>query len=123
MNICMVGTGYVGLVTGAALADLGMNVICVDKDEAKPVTLSIVNRWIVSRLQETEATVAEQLQAYRFDLAARAVYEFVWDEYCDWYVELAKVQLAGGDDWLTLNVWSPDPSPDAARRSHLRSRC
>ncbi|MGH9363946.1 MAG: UDP-glucose 6-dehydrogenase, partial [Thermoanaerobaculia bacterium] len=35
MNICMVGTGYVGLVTGAGLADLGMNVICVDKDEAK----------------------------------------------------------------------------------------
>ena len=35
MNICMVGTGYVGLVTGACLADFGMNVICVDKDEAK----------------------------------------------------------------------------------------
>jgi valyl-tRNA synthetase len=70
----------------------------VGLDEAKPIKLSIVDRWIVSRLQGTETTVAEQLQAYRFDLAARAVYEFVWDEYCDWYVELAKVQLAGGDD-------------------------
>ena len=42
MNICMVGTGYVGLVTGAALADLGMNVICVDKDEAKIASLGNV---------------------------------------------------------------------------------
>jgi valyl-tRNA synthetase len=70
----------------------------VGLDESKPVTLSIVDRWIISRLQETESAVAEQLQGYRFDLAARAVYEFVWDEYCDWYLELAKVQLAGGDD-------------------------
>jgi valyl-tRNA synthetase len=42
--------------------------------------------------------VTEALEAYRFDVAARAVYEFVWDEYCDWYVELAKVQLAGGNE-------------------------
>jgi len=52
----------------------------------------------VSRLQEAEASVAGHLEAYRFDLAAKTVYEFVWDEYCDWYVELAKVQLATGND-------------------------
>jgi valyl-tRNA synthetase len=52
----------------------------------------------MSRLQAAEAAVAEHLEAYRFDLAARTVYEFVWDEYCDWYVELAKVQLAEGDE-------------------------
>jgi valyl-tRNA synthetase len=68
----------------------------VGLDESKAAQFSVADRWIVSRLQAAEAAVAEHLEAYRFDLAARAVYEFVWDEYCDWYVELAKVQLADG---------------------------
>ena len=70
----------------------------VGVDESKPLEFSVADRWIVSRLQAAEAAVAEHLEAYRFDLAARALYEFVWDEYCDWYVELAKVQLADGDE-------------------------
>ena len=57
---------------------------------------SFADRWIVSRLQRTEAEVAGHFDSYRFDLVARSVYEFVWDEYCDWYVELAKVQLQSG---------------------------
>ncbi|HEX3097327.1 MAG TPA: valine--tRNA ligase [Usitatibacter sp.] len=66
--------------------------------ESSPVELSAADRWIASRLQRAEREVTEALEAYRFDVAARAVYEFVWDEYCDWYVELAKVQLAGGSE-------------------------
>jgi valyl-tRNA synthetase len=67
-------------------------------DDSRPRTLSFVDRWIVGRLQDAEREVAEQIGVYRFDLAARALYEFVWDEYCDWYLELAKTQLAGSDE-------------------------
>ncbi|WP_314407120.1 valine--tRNA ligase [Pseudomonas kuykendallii] len=57
------------------------------------VDLSSVDRWIISALQRTEAEVTRQLDAFRFDLAAQALYEFVWDEYCAWYLELVKPVL------------------------------
>ncbi|BCX82509.1 valyl-tRNA synthetase [Methylomarinovum caldicuralii] len=61
--------------------------------EAEPTP---VDRWIRSRFQQALETVIESIEGYRFDLAAQATYEFLWDEYCDWYLELAKVSLAEG---------------------------
>jgi valyl-tRNA synthetase len=68
----------------------------VGLDESAAVEFSQADRWIAARLQQAEQAVVDALREYRFDMAARAIYEFVWDEYCDWYLELAKVQLSNG---------------------------
>ncbi len=67
-------------------------------DESAPLEFSVFDRWIASRLQRTEVEFIKGLEEYRFDISARAVYEFVWDEYCDWYVEIAKTQIANGNE-------------------------
>ena len=63
------------------------------QDGSKDYELSVVDRWIISKLQLTEKTVCAALDTYRLDLAAQAIYEFVWDEYCSWYLELSKPLL------------------------------
>nr|WP_314899330.1 valine--tRNA ligase [uncultured Deefgea sp.] len=94
-----------------------MNV--VDKDcglglensqDGAELEYSFADEWIISRLQETETTITTALDTFRFDLAAQANYEFTWNEYCDWYIELAKVQIQHGTE----------PQQRAARRTLIR---
>ena len=66
------------------------------QDETQPLAYTFADQWIIGKLQQTEAAVAEAFETYRFDLAAQTLYEFVWNEYCDWYIELAKVQIQTG---------------------------
>ncbi|WP_373097031.1 valine--tRNA ligase [Zhongshania sp.] len=68
------------------------------------VELSLADRWIISRLQQTEQAVAEAMSAYRLDHASQAIYEFIWNEYCDWYLELSKPVL-----------WDDNASAEAKR--------
>jgi valyl-tRNA synthetase len=70
---------------------------------------SLADRWILSRLQYTKQAVADALDNYRFDQAAQAIYEFTWNEYCDWYLELCKPVL------------NSDHATDAAKRGTRRT--
>ena len=77
--------------------------------EGGEIELTTPDRWIISRLQRTERLAREYIEAYRFDLMSQALYEFTWDEYCDWYVELAKIVL------------TDDNAPSARKRGTRRT--
>jgi valyl-tRNA synthetase len=75
--------------------------VLMNTEALEPATEALVpgliDRWITSRLQQTAGDVSAHIDAYRFDLAATTLYEFIWNEYCDWYLELAKPVLNGDD--------------------------
>jgi len=93
-----------------AAAANGTNIAITDAMKAacgangEPGALSLADRWIISRLQTAEKEVRRHMDQYRFDMAAQTLYEFIWNEYCDWYLELSKPVL-----------WDANASAEAKR--------
>ena len=81
------------------LEDFQPSLSAGDRSKEKPVEcragLTLADRWILSRFNRTAGEVERNLEAYELGEAARVLYEFIWDEFCDWYIELAKPRLYG----------------------------
>jgi len=73
-------------------------------EESADVELSLADRWIIGKVQDTAAKVEHAISNYRLDMASSALYEFIWNEYCDWYLELSKPIL-----------WDEDAAENAKR--------
>ncbi|CAM3873267.1 valine--tRNA ligase [Vreelandella rituensis] len=84
------------------------------------VELSLADRWIISQLQKTEAQVTKAMEEYRFDHASQALYDFVWNEYCDWYLELSKPVLWEDDVQGSTNAAGNRASGAAALEKRKR---
>ena len=76
-----------------------MNLDEVDTEKIKleDLDLDLPEQWIITRLNETALKVNEELERFRFNEAAKAIYEFTWSDFCDWYIEIAKTRFYGSD--------------------------
>ena len=77
--------------------------LTIDKNEL-PETLELEDKWILTRLNALTGEVAENLEKYELGIAAQKIYDFIWDSFCDWYIELTKARLTGEDEAARLQA-------------------
>ncbi len=102
--------------------DCGLNDGLLGSDTNNPasyLSFSQADRWIVTLLQQTEASVAQGFADYRLDNVAQSIYDFVWNEFCDWYLEIAKVQIQQGA--AAQNREAGEAAQRATRRTLIRT--
>lgn len=100
MDSCKIGSKFANKIWNAArfiLMNLEEQEINIPSQSISKLRLTLSEKWILQRLNETLKTVDTAMLAYRFDDMAHAVYEFFWNDYCDWYLETAKIDLYGTD--------------------------
>ncbi len=93
-------------------------VLMQETPEGPARAATVADRWIGQRLDATIRAVHEHFAQYRFDSVARALYEFIWEDFCDWYVELAKTQLANPDTAVTTHATLRSILETALRLTH-----
>ena len=74
------------------------------RETIDPDALTLPDQWILSRLQKAIAEVSAHMEDCDFGLSANKIYDFTWNEFCDWYIELAKSRLTGEDEAAKRNV-------------------
>ena len=77
--------------------------LTIDKNEL-PENLEIADKWILSKLNDVAKEVCENMDAYELGVAAGKIYDFIWDSYCDWYIEITKPRLMGDDEEKKVNT-------------------
>ena len=77
--------------------------LTIDKNEL-PEKLEIEDKWILSKLNDTVKEVCENMDSFELGVAAGKIYDFIWDSYCDWYIELTKPRLNGDDEESKLSA-------------------
>lgn len=97
MNTNRIGSRFANKVWNAARFIL-MNLEGRGLVNLESAKLNIADRWIINRFNDTIGLVEKAMVAYRFDQMAHAVYEYFWNDYCDWYLECAKLELYGGSE-------------------------
>ena len=93
-----IGKNFMNKLWNASrFVQMNLDEVDTEKIKLEDLDLDLPEQWIITRLNETALKVNEELERFRFNEAAKAIYEFTWSDFCDWYIEIAKTRFYGSD--------------------------